>query len=845
MKFNYVFLFILLFPTLGISQNRISIPVSGACGMCKERIEGLAKTTIGVLKAKYSIENQTLILEVDPLFQKKELNASLLRAGHDNDGLIASDEDYVALHSCCKYREAPESNPFGASLTGGVYEKSKSGEEIPLIGATVFWAGIDNGTVTNMMGEFEIPAKEKGSQLIISYVGYSPDTITVNGTGFVKIVLEQNLVLDALEITFRKRTTEVSYLDPVKIQSISQKELLKAACCNLAESFDTTPAVDASVTDAVTGTRKIEMLGLAGTYVQITRENMPDIRGLSALYGLAYTPGPWAEGIQLNMGAGSVVNGFESITGQINVELRKPCHGDLFFLNGYANQAGRFEFNSFSKNQLNTNWSTSNLLHISTRAWRLDNNDDGFMDNPITKQLGLINRWKYTDGAGHEAQIGFKISNLDNLSGQMDFYPNDSDRTKVWGSNVNTTRVEVWAKNGYVNLAKPYRTLGFQFSGVYHIQDGVFGIRPYDANQKSLYFNSIYQDIIGNTDHQIRTGFSAQWDGYEEEVLDTVFNRNEIVPGVFGEYTYKGSEKFTLLAGLRSDYHNNFGFFMTPRLNVRFAPSETTVFRISAGRGQRTASIFSENAGIFATNRTIIVRGDKSSENPYGLNPEIAWNVGISYTQEFKLFGMNWMFAVDANRVEFENQIVVDLENPRSVIFYNLVGQSYANSIQGQFDIQITGWLDLRIAYRYNDVRTSYGENVLRKPLNSPHRAFANIALNLGKGWKWDYTINRMSSSRLPSTDINPPSYIIEKESPVYFLSNTQINKTSGRFEWYAGAENLFNFHMHRPIIAADLPFSPYFDGSLVWGPIMGRNIYVGFRYNITEDEKSKTSHKH
>lgn len=199
------------------------------------------------------------------------------------------------------------------------------------------------------MGEFEIPAKRKGSNLIISYVGYSPDTILVNETGYLKIVLEQNLVLDAVEITHRKRTTEVSYLDPVKIQSITQKELLKAACCNLAESFDTTPAVDASVTDAVTGTRKIEMLGLAGPYVQITRENMPDIRGLSALYGLAYTPGPWAEGIQLNMGAGSVVNGFESITGQINVELRKPCHGDLFFLNGYANQAGRFEFNSFSK----------------------------------------------------------------------------------------------------------------------------------------------------------------------------------------------------------------------------------------------------------------------------------------------------------------------------------------------------------------------------------------------------------------------------------------------------------------------------------------------------------------
>ncbi|MBK6564904.1 MAG: TonB-dependent receptor [Saprospiraceae bacterium] len=844
MKPYIIIMTLWLLPFLAHSQTRLSIPVSGACGMCKERIEGIAKSTIGILKAKYSIENQTLLLEVDPLFQKTELNNALLKAGHDNDGLVATDDAYEALHSCCKYRIAPESNPFSVTLTGGVFEKSKTNEEIPLIGATVFWEGSNDGTVTNTMGEFEIPAKRKGSNLIISYVGYSPDTILVNETGYLKIVLEQNLVLDAVEITHRKRTTEVSYLDPVKIQSITQKELLKAACCNLAESFDTTPAVDASVTDAVTGTRKIEMLGLAGPYVQITRENMPDIRGLSALYGLAYTPGPWAEGIQLNMGAGSVVNGFESITGQINVELRKPCHGDLFFLNGYANQAGRFEFNSFSKNILSESWSTSNLMHVSTRAWRLDNNDDGFMDNPITKQLGLINRWKYTNGDGHEAQVGVKVSYLDNLGGQMDFHPNDVNRNKFWGSQVNTTRVEVWAKNGYVNMAKPYQTLGFQFSGVYHVQDGIFGLRTYDATQKSLYFNSIYQDIIGNTDHQIRTGFSTQWDAYDEKLLDTVFKRNEIVPGVFGEYTYKGSEKFTFLAGLRVDYHNNFGFFVTPRMNVRFAPTETTVFRVSVGRGQRTASIFSENAGIFATSRNIMVRGT-SSDKPYGLNPEIAWNYGFSLTQEFNLWGMNWVFALDANRVDFVNQIVVDMENPREIVFYNLTGQSFANSVQGQFDIQLTRWLDVRLAYRYNDVRTSYGETLLRRPLNSPHRAFANIAVKLGKGWKWDYTLNRMSESRLPSTENNLPAYRIEKESPVYFLSNTQINKEHGRFEYYVGVENLFDFHLNKPIIAADMPFSPYFDGSLVWGPIMGRNIYVGFRYNITEDEKTKNNHKH
>ncbi|MBK6783054.1 MAG: carboxypeptidase-like regulatory domain-containing protein [Saprospiraceae bacterium] len=205
-----------LLPFLAHSQTRLSIPVSGACGMCKERIEGIAKSTIGILKAKYSIENQTLLLEVDPLFQKTELNNALLKAGHDNDGLVASDEAYEELHSCCKYRTAPESNPFGVTLKGGVFEKSKTNEEIPLIGATVFWEGSNDGTVTNTMGEFEIPAKRKGSNLIISYVGYSPDTILVNETGYLKIVLEQNLVLDAVEITHRKGRQK--YLTSIRLK---------------------------------------------------------------------------------------------------------------------------------------------------------------------------------------------------------------------------------------------------------------------------------------------------------------------------------------------------------------------------------------------------------------------------------------------------------------------------------------------------------------------------------------------------------------------------------------------------------------------------------------------------
>ncbi|MBC7885601.1 MAG: TonB-dependent receptor, partial [Saprospiraceae bacterium] len=545
-------------------------------------------------------------------------------------------------------------------------------------------------------------------------------------------------------------------------------------------------------------------------------------------------PGAWVEGMQLNMGAGSVVNGFESMTGQINVELRKPCHEDKWHINTYASQAERFELNHFAKQEINENWSTATLLHISSRNQRRDHNHDGFLDMPLGKQFGFINRWKWTNGEGQEGQIGMKISYLDNLSGQTSFRVNESDRTKIWGADMKTNRAEIWVKRGFVNLKTPYKTLGFQFSGVYHSQDAQFGTRVYDATQKSAYFNMIYQSIIDNTDHQVRMGTSFQWDKFDELVGSKRYLRNEWVPGVFGEYTFKGSEKFSLLLGGRLDYHNNFGLFYTPRLNVRYAPDQSTVFRIAAGRGQRTQSVFAENIGIFASNREIIIEGE-NPDNPYGLDAEVAWNYGLSVTKEIQLGARNLHISLDINRVDFTNQIVMDLDrSAQQVVFYNLKGESYANSAQILIEMDVFKWMDIRLAYRYNDVKTTYGEQILRKPLVSPQRSFANTAFKIGRGWTFDYTINWLNSVRIPSTAGNPEAFKWENQSPSYFLSNAQVNKKwKNKFEIYVGGENIFDYKLHHPIIAAAQPFGPYFDSSLAWGPIMGANLYIGMRYSL------------
>lgn len=825
-----------------IPENALQISVSGECGLCEERIEKTALTVIGVNFADYDLKRKVLNLEMDPaIFKKSELLNALTQAGHDADGVKATDEAYNALPSCCHYRDMKikkhpaEASQKSQSLDGLVLELDDKGKEIPLVGATVSWADSNQGTATEADGSFRIPMQRGTNRLVISYVGYTPDTIQIDKAGTVRIVISQQAnILDAIEITYRRRTTEISFADPIKVQHISSKELLKAACCNLAESFDTTPAVDASVTDAVTGTKKIEMLGLAGPYVQITRENIPDVRGLAALQGLLFTPGPWVEGMQLNMGAGSVVNGFESITGQINVELKKPCNADKMFFNAYASQAARYEMNTFSKQEINENWSTSTLLHASTRNLRRDHNHDSFLDMPLGNQFGFINRWKWTDNNGQEGQIGMKLSFVDNISGQTDFVPGRSDRSSVWGAEMLSRRAEVWGKRGFVNLNTPYKTLGFQFSGIYHDQKSQFGLRRYDATQKSLYFNMIHQNIIGSTDHQVRVGSSFQYDNFNETIAGTFYDRNEIVPGVFGEYTYKGSDKFTLLVGGRADYHNNFGLFFTPRLNVRYAPASHTVIRLSGGRGQKTASIFAENIGVLASNRTIVVEGN-DPETPYGLQAEVAWNTGASITREFKIGDRNLFISADFNYIDFANQIVVDMDRTaRQLVFYNLQGESWSKSFQILAEFDPASWSDVRLAYRYNDVRTTYGESLLRKPLVSPQRAFANIVIRPAKGWSIDYTINWLSSMRIPSTADNDEIHRWADNTPSFFLSNAQISKNwNEKFEVYVGGENIFDYRLSDPIISAHNPFGTYFDSSLAWGPIMGINIYAGLRYSI------------
>ena len=718
-------------------------------------------------------------------------------------------------------------------------EQNSNNERVPLLGANVFWLNTTLGTMTSDDGTFTVPYDTSYKKLVISYIGFRTDTLLIETPKSIFHVLKASDALGEVTVSVRKKSSATSFLSSQNITTISSKELLKAACCNLSESFETNPSIDVNFTDAISGTKQIRMLGLTSPYILITTENIPSIRGASQAYGLSFVPGTWVESIQITKGAGSVINGFESIAGQINAELVKPTTDNQIFINAYGSLNGRAELNTHYNTQLSDKLSTGLYIHANNRSQKFDRNNDSFLDMPLANQINIMNRWQYVNlQKGLISFLNVRYLNDEKQAGQLSFDPKtDRLSTSVWGSEIDTKRFEISGKFGYVNPDIPYRSLGIQVAYSAHDQDSYFGVNHYDINHKSMYSNMVYNTIISDSRHKIKTGLNATYDRYNELVNSQVYNRNERSVGGFFEYSFDNLDALNLTAGVRIDHHNLLGTFFTPRLHARYTPWEKAAFRVSFGRGKRAANIFAENQKLFASSRQINVQS--SGGTIYGLDPEIAWNYGVSFLQGFNLFGRKADLTLDFYGTNFENQVVVDYENPYEVSFYNLEGASYANSFQAEFSWNLMDYLDLKTAYKFYDVKTQYASGKLEKPLTSQHRYFANLSYEAhsekGEGvWKFDATFNWLGKQRFSSTEISPQAYQLPMYSPSISTLNLQVTKVfSEAFEIYLGAENITNVTQKSPILSSENPFGPNFDTTFVYGPIFGSTFYTGLRYKL------------
>jgi len=742
------------------------------------------------------------------------------------------------------------------SVKGIVLEESTKGSFTPLFGASIYWSGSTNGTISDSSGYFsiELPMQDSTNspRLIIRYLGFESDTIETFGSDKLRVILASQQGKKLHEVTVEGRIPpSFQLVEPMNTTVMTGKELLKAACCNLSESFETNPAVEVNYSDAVTGAKQIQMLGLSGNYILMTQENLPGVRGLMSTYGLGFTPGPWVESIQVTKGIGSVANGYESMTGQINVELKKPEWGirtrEKLYVNGYGNSMGRFELNLNTTQKLNKKWFVTHLLHGNTMQHEIDFNKDGFMDMPMGQQINALQRWRYDDGKGLSAQFGFQAMVDDRNGGQYSHnHSTANSHSELYEIRLKNQTLNAVAKIGYIFPSKKYKSIGLMQSFSSNETDQKYGrVNHYTGNQHTYYANLIYQSIIGSTNLKFRIGTSFRWDQYKETLfllMDPLrfwnpkdLSRTEIVPGAFGEFTWNPDTRFTAVGGFRIDRHNLFGLWLTPRMHLKYDVTENSAIRFSAGNGRRLANIFAENSSLMASSRILSYPAELYQQKNGGLLPEMAWNYGLSWNHSFELFSKKGNLTLDGYRTDFQNQIVVDMDqNPSAVLFYNLDGKSYSNAFQAQVEYEIIKRLDVRIAYKWLDVKQTYSGKLLERPYVAGNRFFVNLAYKTRSKWTFDATINWNGSKRIPSTLSNTEAFQFAERSPAFWVTNAQISKGFGRnLEFYFGGENLFDFRQTRLINNPESPFGPYFDASLVWGPVIGRMVYGGLRFTI------------
>lgn len=721
------------------------------------------------------------------------------------------------------------------TLKGSI--SNEEGEGLP--GATLHWKNTTLATVADMDGHFEIERTDISNILVINFVGYDPAEVEVSpDLEELNITIEGSVDLETVEVSGQASDHAFSTLDNRNIETIGHGELRKSACCSLAESFETNASVDVTYSDAITGTREIQMLGLRGVYTQFLTEKRPALNGLASPYALEYIPGTWLESIQIAKGAGSVVSGPAAITGQINAELVKPWVDKPLFVNLFGSTMSRAEANIHLNKVLSKHWSSGLLLHGAFTQNQIDHDGDTFLDGPNKRLLTGLYRLFYTSPTW-EVQAHVQALSEQRQGGQI--VP-DGATGDFFTTSQRASRIDAFGKIAFNGFEKEGHGLGLIWNYAWHDAHSVFGKNEHFGTQRSFYANLIHVlPLFNDAGHKLSSGLSYQLDNFDEQLNDSDLSRRESMPGIFAEYSFHPEiescsnpefwwQRFGFVAGVRYDHHNRFGGLISPRVNAKYNFNDETVVRVSLSKGFRSANVIAENYSVLATNRTFIF------ENPLRL--EEAWNAGVNFTRNFDFLKNRATLAFDAFRTWFQNQVVVDVEaDYTKVFFYNLDGPSYSNSIVTTFSFKPLKNLEAKLAYKFTDVKMTYLDGLRERPLVARHRGLVTLGYeSSNERWMVNLIAQIVGPQRLPDNSGIPPVLLTNHPeiSPTYALINAQVtHKFRPNFEMYIGGENLTNYRQHYPIIGFTDPFGKYFNGMQVYAPIMGIVGYVGLRYWI------------
>ncbi len=706
----------------------------------------------------------------------------------------------------------------------------------PLVGAEIVWQGTGVGTVADVDGFFEIETTDATNLLQISYLGYKTAVLTVSDASETLLVTleDESTQLNDVEVSARAVGTVTSRVSAVQTQRITGAELCKAACCNLSESFETNASVDVAYSDAATGAKQIKMLGLSGNYVQMLTENTPGIRGLASSYGMEYIPGSWMESIQVSKGTASVVNGYEATTGQINVEFLKPQLASPIAINAMLNSELCAELNATGGWDINDRLSTGVLMQYRNESMEHDQNKDGFLEMPKGNRANLLNRWYYKND-DYTMQLLVRGLYDDRQGGQTKAWRKANPDATPYDIDIQTIRVDGFMKNGYVFNHELGTSIGIIASGAYHRQNSLYGATHYDATQGNGYLNAIFQTYFDEESrHKLTAGLSLNYDHYDEllatnRLQDSIYNkkRDEFTPGIFAEYDFKYDEKLSLLVGVRGDWSNYYGFFCTPRFNVRYSPWKWWNLRASVGLGYRSPNILTDNAALFASSRKIILDEEKFAQ-------ERAVNAGISTTFYIPIASRELQLSADYYYTHFIECVVADFDSdPHAVTLSNLHGgRSYAGNFQVEASMEILRGWTMTLAYRQSDVKQTINGQLREKPLTNRFKGLITTSYQTPlKKWQFDFTAQFNGGGRMPDPDKENPLW--SERFDWYPQLLAQVTYYFKTWSIYVGAENMTNFKQKNPIIAADDPYGADFDASMAWGPITGAKAYIGFRWSL------------
>lgn len=695
-------------------------------------------------------------------------------------------------------------------------------EKNSLAGANIYWKNAQTGTTTDTRGVALLSFVELPDNIIVSYIGYKNDTILVTSTSQVHfdVTLISELSLDEFTFTEKQKSYEISVVTPLKTEIINEHELTKGACCDLSESFETNSSVDVEYTDAITGAKEINFLGLGGVYALLQTENVATIRGLASSFGLNYIPGSWIDNIKISKGAGSVTEGYESITGSIALDYKDAKSKDKLYIDAFGNHFGRFESNIHGNVKINDKWSSFLAGNVGLMKAKIDKNKDSFLDFPLTDRYIFLNKWDY-----HSDRLTqhFLVKGLyeNRVGGQTNFVKlTDLGTENSYGLGIKTKRVESFYKAGYRLEGRP-QSIASISSFIWHDEENFFGKNLYRGSQINFNTRFVYKSIVKSTFHNIQAGASFMYDKYDERYNDINYFREEYVPGIFAEYTYNNTQNITLVAGVRLDYHNLFGFQYSPRVHAKFDLTPTSILRVSGGRGFRTVNIFGENKALFASSRELMIESMR--------NFEAAWNYGFSFTQNYNLANREGHISVDFFRTDFEELYMVDIFGGDNMIrISNTTSRAYSNSFLVEAMYEPAKNLSIKIAYKLDDVKATFDGVLLQQPTTYRNKGLIAISYTTPDD-KWQLDLNTQIHGKHALSDLESS---IPFFSPRFVIMNMKVEHFFNKgFSVYVGGENITNFTQPNPIIGTDNPFGELFDASQVWGPIVGGMFYGGVRY--------------